>query len=141
MVHFRTSTTAPAVGLSRVPPKKRQTRYVAYGTMCSLLVLVARAKSNPTLWNHIFKLEQQCRGPQKARKLLSLGHTIVEHLRVHCRVVRSWIDGVAGFLAELRDVVHTRKIQRSKCFRVVDLFQESAFFFLRAMQDRCTMAS
>ena len=54
----------------------------------------ARGKSNPTLWNHIFKLERQCRGPQRARKLLSLFHT--DRLRVHRQVVRFGRCGCTG---------------------------------------------
>ena len=38
---------------------------------------IAREKSNQTLWNNILKLQRQCRGPQMARKLLSLCHTTV----------------------------------------------------------------
>ena len=39
---------------------------------------IPREKSNPTLWNHILKLQLKCRSPQKARKLLSLCHTVVK---------------------------------------------------------------
>ena len=80
VVHFRINTTAPAVGLSRVPQKRQKLRYLSYGTGCLFLaartreththdtysyLLVQQAdcylnraqeKSNSTLWNHIFKL-------------------------------------------------------------------------------------
>ena len=106
VVHFRTNTTAPAVGLSRVPRKTTKTTLlqVSYGTTwhCMLvswlhepetkthtqtrLVLVRartavkillkyrKEKIKSNLWNHIFKLQRQCRG---AWKLLSLCHTAV----------------------------------------------------------------
>ena len=32
VVHFRINTTAPAVGLSRVPQKRQKPRYISYGS-------------------------------------------------------------------------------------------------------------
>ena len=92
-------TTAPAIGLSRVPQKTTKTTLLIiwFHMLVSWLhepeetrkkrndsysyVLVQqykyyldieREKSSPTLWNHIFKLERRCRGARSARKLLSL---------------------------------------------------------------------
>ena len=87
VVHFGINTTAPAVGPSRLP-QKTTLRIIWYHMLVSwlhepekqnkmprlvlvrartavkiaLLIDIAREKSNPTLWNHIFKLQRQCRG-------------------------------------------------------------------------------
>ena len=59
LAHFEINTTAPAVGLSRVPQKTTKLRYVPYGTTYLFLGCTNPKKKKATTRSRIYVLVQQ----------------------------------------------------------------------------------
>ena len=116
----------------KIQQKKNTTR----SRTCSYIQqsnYVAREKLNLTLLNHIFKLERQCRAPQRARMLLLLCHTVVKkHVKTRSPggAFLDWCGWRYGRITECRTnyIRNTRNIQRQSASSR-GLVPKSFFFF------------
>ena len=94
VVHFGVNTTAPAVGLSRVPQKTTKLRYESYGTTCLFLGCTNPKKQNKKChdsYSYVLVQRKKCyfdtysTGKIKSNPLDSLQVTIKTNLLAELR--------------------------------------------------------